>query len=89
MIRNTLFALAAAGAIGVALAPAAQAGPKLNIDLGIGISGGVIHVGSPGYYDDDYVDDGEDCEVVTVRHKKWNKTHTKKVVYYTKELVCG
>jgi len=84
MIRNTVIALSAAAAMGVAVAPAAQAKTNFNIDVGFGFGGYGHHHGH--YYDDYWY--GDDCHYVTVKHKKWNKWHTKKKVYFTKELVC-
>ena len=87
MIRNTVLALTAAAAMGIALAPAAEAKNHLNINVGLGF-GGYHHGhgwGYGGYYDGWY---GDDCHYITVKHKKWNKWHTKKKVYFTKELVC-
>lgn len=88
MIRNALIALTAAAAIGVALAPAAQAKTKVNFDVNFAVDGGYIQVGSPAYYDDGYVVMDDDCHMVKIKHTKWNKWHTKKVTFYTKEMVC-
>ena len=87
MIRNTLIALTAAGAMGLALAPAAEAKTKIHLDVGFNVGGAGIYIGGPGYYDGGWGYD--DCHYVKVKHKKWNKAHTKKIVYFTKELVCG
>ena len=75
MIRKSLIALTAAAAMGVALAPAAEA--KTRINIGVGFGGGVIFVGT--HYG---------CHHVMVKHVKWNQWHTKKVVYFNKQLVC-
>ncbi len=82
MLRTTLIALAATAGLAFAASSQAQAKTNINLDFGINLGGG-----SGGYV---YVGDGyaDDCHYVTVKHKKWNKWHTKKVVYYTKELVC-
>ncbi len=77
MIRNAVIALSAAAAMGLALAPAAQA--KTNFDFN-------ITIGSPGYHGI-YIHDGY-CHYKKVKHVKWNKWHTKKVVYFTKKLIC-
>lgn len=88
MIRNALIAFSAAGAMGLALAPAAEAKTKIHLDVGFNIGGPGIYVDGPGHsYDDDFYY-GDDCHYVKVKHKKWNKAHTKKIVYFTKELVC-
>jgi hypothetical protein len=85
MIRNALIALTAAGAMGLAFAPAAEAKTKINVDLGFHVGGGGIYIGGPGYYDDGWYGD---CGFIKVKHKKWNKWHTKKIVWYTKKYVC-
>lgn len=88
MIRNSLIALTAAAAFGVALAPAAEAKTKIDFNVNLGLEGGYVQAGSPGYDDDDYVIFDDGCHYVKVKHKSWNKWHTKKVTYFTKELVC-
>ena len=85
MIRNILIALTAAAAMGFALAPAAQAKTNLNLDVGFVIGGGGVYVGEPAEYGDGW--DDEDCEYVTVKHKKKKANGTVKV-WYSKELVC-
>ena len=87
MIRKSLIALTAAGAVGLAFAPAAEDKQKVHFNVGFDVGGGGIYVGPPGYYDDDYYFGG-DCQYVKVKHKRWNKAHTKKFVYFTTELVC-
>lgn len=86
MLRNTIVALSATAALGVALAPAAQAKTNIDFNLGIGIPVGGVYVGD-GYYDDDYGVYDEDCDYVKVKHKKV-KSNGKIKVWYTKELVC-
>ena len=77
MIRNAVITLSAAAAMGIALAPAAQA--KTSIDFN-------LTLGTPGYHGiyiyNDY------CHYKTVKRVKWNKWHTKKTVYYNKVLIC-
>lgn len=88
MIRNTIIALTAAAALGVALAPAAQAKSSIDFNVNLGL-GGYIGVGSPGYYPvyDDYAGyDDEECHYVKVKHAK--KKNGKIHVWYTKKLVC-
>ena len=59
---------------------------------GFGYPGyGYRHYGYPNYgyrhfsyYDDDYVD----CRYRRVAVKKWNKTHTRKIIVYKKKRVC-
>lgn len=77
MIRNAVIALTAAGAMGLALAPAAQA--RNNIDIN-------LTFGTPGYHGIYFY--GDHCFYKKVKHVKWNKWHTKKVVYFTKKLIC-
>lgn len=92
MIRKALIALAAVTAAGLALAPAADAKTRINFDVGINLGGGGIYVGpGAGFYDDDFVmvSDEPDCGWEMVRHKKWNASHTRKVVFFTKQYVCG
>ncbi len=86
MLRTTLIALTATAGLAFAASSQAQAKTNINLDIGLNLAGGSggIYVGGG----DVYVDYGDDCHYVTVKHKKWNKWHTKKVVYYTKELVC-
>lgn len=88
MIRNALIAVTAAAALGVALAPAAQAKSSINIDVDFGFGG--FYDGHRGHhgFNDDYGWYGDDCHYVKVKHKKWNKSHTKKKIYFTKKLVC-
>ena len=88
MIRNAFIALAATAALGVALAPAAQAKNSINFDVNLGFGGGYIGVGSPGYYPvyDDYAGYDDDCHYVKVKHAK--KKNGKIHVWYTKKLVC-
>lgn len=84
MLRNTIIALSATAALGLALAPAAQAKTNIDFNVNLGVGG---FVGEPGYYP---VDDGwyeEDCQYVKVKHVK--KKNGKVKVWYTKELVCG
>ena len=85
MIRKALIALTAAGAIGLAFAPAAEAKTKIHVNLGFYGGGGGIYLGGPGYYYDGWDDD---CHYIKVKHKKWNKHHTKKIVWFSKKLVC-
>ena len=92
MFRKALVAFAATSAIALAAAPAAEAKTKVNFDLGINVGGGGVII-DPGFgvYDDDFyvsVDD-DFCGWQKVKHKKWNKAHTKKVIYFSKEWVCG
>ncbi len=84
MLRNTIIALSATAALGLALAPTAQAKTNIDFNVNLGVGG---FVNEPGYYPvaDDW--DDEDCEYVKVKHLK--KKNGKVKVWYTKELVCG
>lgn len=91
MFRKATLAIVSAAILGLGLAPAAQAKTNLNIGIGFGVVGdaGAIYVGQPVYYDDGYGWADDDCHYVTVKHKKWNASHTKKITYYSKKLVCN
>lgn len=91
MHRKAILALTSAAFLGLGLAPSAEAKTSLNIGFGFGVSGdaGSIYVGAPAYEDDDGAWADDDCEYVKVKRKKWNAAHTKKITYYTTELVCG
>lgn len=92
MIRNTLIALAAVSAAALTFAPAADAKTHINFDVGVNLGGGGIYVGpGVGYYDDDFVmiSNEPDCGWELVKHKKWNASHTHKIVFFTKQYVCG
>ena len=88
MIRNVFIALSATAALGIALAPAAQAKNNIDFNVNLGFDGGYINVGNGGYYDDDvfYVAD-DDCHYVKVKHKKMLKNGKIKV-WFSKQLVC-
>lgn len=90
MLRTALIALAATATMGVALAPAAQAKTHVDFNIGIGVPGGYIAVGEPGYgyYDAGYASYDDDCHYVKVKHKKWKADGSKKI-WFTKELVCN
>lgn len=77
MIRKSLIALSAAAAMAVALAPAAEAKTRINVGIGFGGFGGGVYIGG-----------GYGCHKVVVKHSHWNKWHTKKITYFTKERVC-
>ena len=83
MIRNTIIALSAAAAMGIALAPAAQAKNNIDINFGFGGYGGYGHHGGIYIYGDD-----DWCRYKKFKVVKWNKWHTKKIVYFKKRLVC-
>lgn len=90
MIRNTLIALAAVSAAGIAMASVAEAKTRVNFDIGINLGAGGIYVGpGPAYYDGGYMAVDDECGWHLVRHKTWNASHTKKFVFFTKEYVCG
>ena len=92
MIHNTLIALAAVSAAAIVLAPAANAKTHIKFNVAVNLGGGGIYVGpGAGFYDDDFVmvSDEPDCGWEMVRHKKWNASHTRKVVFFTKQYVCG
>ena len=85
MIRNTVIALSAIAAMGIALAPAAQAKNNIDINFGFGFGGHGHHGHHGGIYiygDDDY------CHYKKFKVVKWNKWHTKKIVFFKKKLVC-
>jgi hypothetical protein len=42
--------------------------------------------GSPAYYDDYY--DYQDCGYRRVKVKRWNKSHTHRVIVYKKRWIC-
>ena len=90
MIHNTLIALAAVSAAALVLAPAANAKTHIKFNVAVNLGGAGIYVG-PGYYDDAFVmvSDEPDCGWEMVKHKKWNANHTHKVVFFTKQYVCG
>ena len=89
MIRNAIIALTATAALGVALAPAAQAKTNIDFNVNLGFDGGYIGVGSPGYYPayDNYVVEDDGCHYVKVKHKKKFKNGKVKI-WYSKQLVC-
>ena len=89
MFRKAIFVLTSAAVLGLGLAPAAEAKTKFNIDFGVTGDAGAIYIGQPVYDDDGYELADDDCRYVKVKHKKWNAAHTRKITYYTKELVCG
>lgn len=82
MSRSTLIALTAAAAISVSTGPAAMAKANFDFNVKIGSGGGTILIGTPRHG----FDDG--CFFVKVKHTTWNKWHTKKVTFFTRELVC-
>ena len=85
MIRNTIIALSAAAAMGIALAPAAQAKHNIDINFGFGFGGYGHHRHHGGIY---IYGDNDWCRYKTFKVVKWNKWHTKKIVYFKKKLVC-
>jgi hypothetical protein len=90
MIRSTLIALAATACLGLAISTVAKAKTNFNIDVGLNVGSGGIYVApGVGVYDDDVYLVEDECGWHSVKHKKWNKFHTKKIVYFTKEWVCG
>lgn len=96
MTRKPLIALAALAAAGLAFATAAEAKTKIHFGVGVNLGGPVYVGGGYGYpyydyYGGDYlvVSEGPDCHWMSIKHKKWNASHTKKIVYFTKEYVCG
>ena len=92
MIRNTVIALAAVTALGAAMASAAEAKTHVNLDIALNLGGGGIYIGpgpGPGFYDDGYITVEDECSWQLVKHRKWNASRTRKIVFYTKEYVCG
>ena len=90
MFRNILIALSATATLALAAAPVAEAKTNIDLDFGVVIGGGGVLVApTAGIYDDDFYVDDDMCGWQTVKRKKWNKAHTKRVVYFTKEWVCG
>jgi hypothetical protein len=89
MTRKTLIALAAVAALTVGFGTSAQARTHVNIGFGINLGSHGFLDGDygHGYYDDDYGD--EDCGYQMVRKVRWNHSHTRKIVRWTKEWVCG
>lgn len=81
MIRKSIIALSAAAALAFAFAPAAQAKSNVHIRLNVGFGGGYFGIASPRYF-------YNDCRHVIVKHKKWNRHHTRKIVFFSKKLVC-
>ena len=92
MIRNTLIATAAISAIAIGLASSAGAKTKVIFDIGLNLGSGGFYAGpGAGFYDDEFLaaGDDDDCGWEKVMHKKWNASHTHKIVFFTKEWVCG
>jgi hypothetical protein len=99
MFRKALISLVATAALGagtIAMTSAAEAMHKHhrhhnNVTIGFGVPfyGGypVYDYGYPayGYYDEDYNDD---CRYRRVAVKKWNRSHTHRIIVYKKRLVC-
>lgn len=100
MFRKALISLVATAALGagmVAMTSAAEAHHHHhngNISIGLGffpfIDPGYGYPGYryryPLYYDDYY--DYEDCGYQWVAIKKWNKSHTHRIVVHRKRWVC-
>ena len=103
MFRKTLISLVATAALGagmIAMTSAAEAHHHHgNVSIGLGFfpffgSGYPAYCcGYPGYgnryplYYDDY-NDYEDCGYQWVPVKKWNKSHTHRIVVHRKRWVC-
>lgn len=89
MIRSTFIALAAVASLGVAMASSAEARTRINLDIGINLGGAGLYLGPrPYYYDPGYYAVESDCRWLLLKHRKWNRSHTRKVVFFTKEYVC-
>jgi hypothetical protein len=81
MLRNSLIALSAAAALGVALAPTAEAKTRIGFNIHVGAPVGYVAFGTPRYI---YAGG---CHYVTVKHKKL-KANGRLKVWYSKNLVC-
>jgi hypothetical protein len=96
MFRKALISLVAVATIGtgiVSMSSAADAHRRhhrSHISLGFApffaFPGYGYGYGYPAYYDDYYA--YQDCGYRRVKVKKWNKSHTHRVIVYKKRWVC-
>ncbi|MGB8313174.1 MAG: hypothetical protein WCE69_01680 [Aestuariivirga sp.] len=94
----TAFAVTAALAAGmVAMASSAEAHRHrhhhhVSIGLGLypffGLGYPAYGYGYPAYRYPYYYDDNYDCRYHRIAIKKWNRSHTHRVIVYRKRLVC-
>ena len=99
MFRKALISLVATAALGAGLIATTSTAEAMhrhrhhhnNVTIGLGVPffGGypAYGYGYSDYYYDDY-NDYSDCRYRRVAIKKWNRSHTHRVIVYRKRLVC-